>query len=323
MTQSFSFDATDLNIVEQLRKNGRANNLEIAGSLGLSANTVSARIKRMEEANQLRVVAVSDFSAHGFNLLLRISVEVDGRAASDVAQELATLPEVFAVHLVTGRYDIDMLVALHDFEDLSHFMLDRLSEIHGIHSLTPAVVVDICKYLFDVAPIEAEDSVMQATMLDALDQDLISMLSRDARVSNRKIAERLDVTEGTVRGRIRRLQQDRLIAFTAVTGFEMGRRARLVFIDVKVDVDKVREVARTIADLPEVNAVLITMGQTNISAICLVVELDELVRIASDKIVIIPGVHRVETSISVKTIKYNPRIAKIMDSSNMADGYIL
>jgi Lrp/AsnC family transcriptional regulator, leucine-responsive regulatory protein len=157
MTQTFSFDATDLNIVEQLRRNGRANNQQIAEKLGLTATTVSTRIKRMEDANQLRVVAVSDFSAHGFNVLLRISVEVDGRPASDVAAELGALPEVFAVHLVTGRYDIDMLVALHDFEDLSHFLLDRLSGIRGIRSLTPAIVVDIMRYQFDVAPIEAKE----------------------------------------------------------------------------------------------------------------------------------------------------------------------
>lgn len=153
MTQTFSYDATDLNIVEQLRRNGRANNQQIAEKLGLTATTVSTRIKRMEDADQLRVVAVSDFTAHGFNVLLRIAVEVDGRPASEVATELAALPEVFATHMVTGRYDIDMLVALHDFDDLSQFLLEDLSGIRGIRSLTPAVVVDIIKYKFDVAPI--------------------------------------------------------------------------------------------------------------------------------------------------------------------------
>lgn len=157
MAQPFNFDATDANIVEQLRLNGRANNQQIAEKLGLTATTVSTRIKRMEDANQLRVVAVSDFAAHGFNFLLRIAVEVEGRPASEVAQELAELPQVFAVHLVTGRYDIDMLMALHDFDDLSTLLLDKLSNVHGIRKLTPAIVVDIIKYQFDVAPIEGKD----------------------------------------------------------------------------------------------------------------------------------------------------------------------
>lgn len=150
-----SFDATDVSIIRELRANGRANNQQIAEKLGLTATTVSTRIRRMEDANQLRVVAVSDFSAHGFNVLLRISVEVDGRPASEVAQDLAVLPEVVAAHMVTGRYDIDMLVALHDFDNLSDFLLDNLSGVRGIRTLTPAIVVDIIKYQFDVAPIES------------------------------------------------------------------------------------------------------------------------------------------------------------------------
>ena len=57
---------------------------------------------------------------------------------------------------------------------------------------------------------------MSAVQLDDLDRQLIEILGRDARVSNRKIAGDLGVTEGTVRGRIKRLQQERLIAFTAI-----------------------------------------------------------------------------------------------------------
>jgi len=155
MPQAFQFDATDRSIVEQLRGNGRATNQQIAESLGLTGTTVSSRIKRMEESNQLRVVAVSDFAAHGFNFLMRVAVEVDGRPASEVAQELSRFPEVFAVHIVTGRYDIDMLVALGGFDDLSSLMLDKFSEIRGIRSMAPSIVVDILKYQFDVAPIEA------------------------------------------------------------------------------------------------------------------------------------------------------------------------
>lgn len=154
MTQTFNFDATDRSIVELLRQNGRATNQQIAENLGLTATTVSSRIKRMEDANQLRVVAVSDFAAHGFNFLMEVAIEVDGRPASEVGEELAAFPEVFAVHLVTGRYDLDMLVALKDFDDLSHLLLDKFSKISGIRSMTPAIVVDIIKYQFDIAPIE-------------------------------------------------------------------------------------------------------------------------------------------------------------------------
>lgn len=155
MTQQIQLDAVDHKIVEHLRSHGRASNQQIAEGLGLTATTVSSRIKRMEDANQLRVVAVSDFSAHGFNFLMRVMVEVDGRAASKVAHDLTQFPEVFATHIVTGRYDIDMLVALKNFDDLSGLLLDKFSKVRGIRSLVPSIVVDIVKYQFDIAPIEA------------------------------------------------------------------------------------------------------------------------------------------------------------------------
>jgi Lrp/AsnC family transcriptional regulator, leucine-responsive regulatory protein len=158
MANDFVIDDIDHAIIAELRKDGRATNQQIANKLELTAATVSTRIKRMEDANKLRVVAVSDFSAHGYNLLMQVAVEVDGRSAADVAAELAELPEVFAVHLVTGRYDIDMLVALRDYDELAELMLNRLAGVSGIRSMLPAIAVDILKYKFDVAPIEAREA---------------------------------------------------------------------------------------------------------------------------------------------------------------------
>lgn len=157
MSEAFSIDDVDRAIVEQLRVNGRATNQQIANTLGLTAATVSARIRRMEEADKLRVVAVSDFSAHGYNVLMEVAIEVDGRPASEVVAELAEFPEVFAAHLVTGRYDIDMLVVLRDIGDLPGLLLDKFSKVKGIRSLVPAIAVDVIKYKFDVAPIEARE----------------------------------------------------------------------------------------------------------------------------------------------------------------------
>lgn len=157
MSEDFSIDDIDRAIVGQLRINGRATNQQIANSLGLTAATVSSRIRRMEEANKLRVVAVSDFSAHGYNVLMEVAIEVDGRPAAEVVEELTAFPEVFAAHLVTGRYDIDMLVVLREFDDLSGLILEKFSKVRGVRSIVPAIAVDVIKYKFDVAPIEARE----------------------------------------------------------------------------------------------------------------------------------------------------------------------
>lgn len=161
---------------------------------------------------------------------------------------------------------------------------------------------------------------MSAPVIDDLDRQLIAILSSDARVSNRKIAADLGVTEGTVRGRIKRLQQDRLIAFTAITSFGLENSTKMAFIGVLAEVEKVQEIAAQIAGLPLVNAVMITMGRFNVLAICLFNELDTLHSVASEQILAIPGVHHVETSIAVKTVKYNSRVVRITEADHIIDG---
>jgi Lrp/AsnC family transcriptional regulator for asnA, asnC and gidA len=84
-------------------------------------------------------------------MLLAIGIEVKGRPAEDVAKDLAKLHEVFAVHLVTGARDIEVLVALRDFGELQEFLLVDVAKIRGIRSLTTAIAVDVIKYNFDRA----------------------------------------------------------------------------------------------------------------------------------------------------------------------------
>ena len=93
---------------------------------------------------------------------------------------------------------------------------------------------------------------MSQPILDDLDQELIKVLSKDARVSNRKIAADLGVTEGTVRGRVKRLQQEGMIAFTAITSFGLANSAKMAIIGVQAEVDQVREVADKIAEMASI-----------------------------------------------------------------------
>jgi len=146
---SYELDELDQKIIASLKADGRATNQQIARSLKIAPATVSARIRRLEELNAMRVVAVTDFSALGYNVLLAVGIEVQGRPAQEVAEELAKLPEVFAVHLVTGARDIEILVALHDLEELQTFLLKDIARIRGIGNLTAGIAADVIKFEFD------------------------------------------------------------------------------------------------------------------------------------------------------------------------------
>lgn len=149
----YELDDVDRHIIAALQADGRATNQKIARSLKISPATVGARIRRLENVNAMRVVAVTDFAALGYQVLLAVGIEVQGRAAEEVAQELAALEEVFAVHLVTGARDIEILVALHDLDELKVFLLQDVAKIRGIRALSAGIAADIIKYDFDRAQI--------------------------------------------------------------------------------------------------------------------------------------------------------------------------
>lgn len=149
----FEFTDLDLSIVKILKQDGRTSNQKIADSLGVTTSIVGTRIKRMEEAKAMKIVAVADFSALNYNYLYPIGIDVKGRMAKDVASDLAKLDEVIIVQLVVGKHDIEVLVALSDMKDLNAFLMLRLSKVKGVRSLDAGFAVDIVKYDFDVAPI--------------------------------------------------------------------------------------------------------------------------------------------------------------------------
>lgn len=146
-------DEVDAGIIEVLRSNGRATNQEIADKLSISPATVSSRLHRLEESKAMRVVAVADFAAHGYNILIAVGVTVLGRDAADVARDLAKLPEVFSVHLMHGPFDLELLVGLRNFEEINVFLTDHIARIPGVFELSPGIAADIVKFEFSVAPL--------------------------------------------------------------------------------------------------------------------------------------------------------------------------
>ncbi len=146
-------DALDNNIIEILRTNGRATNQDIAKQLSVTAATVSARLQKMEEARAMRVVAVTDFAARGYNVILAVGVRVQGRAVADVGRELAKFSEVLSVSIMSGNNDLELLVALHDFSEVQEFLYDHIAGIAGVARIDVGIAVDIVKYEFNVAPL--------------------------------------------------------------------------------------------------------------------------------------------------------------------------
>jgi DNA-binding Lrp family transcriptional regulator len=147
--------------------------------------------------------------------------------------------------------------------------------------------------------------------LDALDHKIIDLLRIDARVSNRQIGAQLGVTEGTIRARINRLEEGGCIRLTAVTNVSFVGSPKVVLIGIQAQHSALKALSQKISAMPEIRCVILMLGRFDILAIGLFAALEEVIDVANNRILSLPGVRHVETSIAVKTLKYDYHVAKI------------
>jgi Lrp/AsnC family transcriptional regulator for asnA, asnC and gidA len=146
-------DAIDHGIISLLRADGRMPYRAIARELALTENTVRARVRRLEETNTMRVVAVTDIEAAGYSMLLAVGVQVEGRSPEEVARDLARFTEVFSVNVVVGTHDLEILVVAEGQLALERLLTERLAGVAGVRRLTPALALDVLKNQPDWVPL--------------------------------------------------------------------------------------------------------------------------------------------------------------------------
>ena len=131
--------------------------------------------------------------------------------------------------------------------------------------------------------------------LDEADLAIVERLSRDARVSNREIAEQLGVTEGTVRARVKRMEEEKLIRITAV---ERSGQTKAV--------------AEQLAGITELGFVGVMLGRSDILAITMVRNAEHLAEFLHQRISVVEGVRGAHSTLGVNFIKHDYRMARIV-----------
>lgn len=154
---------------------------------------------------------------------------------------------------------------------------------------------------------------MTRRRLDDVDKAIVEWLSREARTSNRKIANELGVTEGTVRARIKRMEEEKLIRITAVTNIDRFRDAALAYIWIEVERSaQAQSVAETLSALPELGFVGVMLGRSDILVITMVRNTEHLAQFIHDNISGVEGVRRTESTLGVNFVKHDYRMARIV-----------
>lgn len=97
--------------------------------------------------------------------------------------------------------------------------------------------------------------------LDDLEIQIIKALQLDARRSFKSIAKELDVSEGTIRNRVNRLQKRDILKLEArINPFELSNKV-IALLGVNLKTRSHKKTLKEIKQLPQVNSVWVTTGK--------------------------------------------------------------
>jgi DNA-binding Lrp family transcriptional regulator len=136
-----SQQSLDEQILELLEQNARVTDERIASLVGVAAPEVHAAIKRMEDEKViLGYRAVTDpAKASDGKVTCMIEVRVTpqrGVGFDKIAERIYRFPEVRSLYLVSGSYDLLVVVEGQSIQEISYFVFEKLATLDHIQSTT-------------------------------------------------------------------------------------------------------------------------------------------------------------------------------------------
>ncbi len=141
-------DETDQYILEALRRDGREAFSQIAGQLSVSPGMIRQRYNRLVELGFLKVVAITNPVQRGFKTMAMLGIRTDGSRMLEIADQIAALPEVVYLIVVSGQFDLMAEVFCRDPQDLLKFITEKLYGVSGVREVESFLHLKIVKEIY-------------------------------------------------------------------------------------------------------------------------------------------------------------------------------
>ena len=132
-------DKVNLAIIKHLR-HGRKSYKKIAEELNISENTVRARVHKLIESGVLEITGLVDPEAISGHRIVMVGVKLKTMDLVKKGKEFSKLKGVISVSVVTGRFDLLLIVSLKTGFGLLEFYTEEVSKLKDVQSVETFVV---------------------------------------------------------------------------------------------------------------------------------------------------------------------------------------
>lgn len=139
-------DRYDRRILEELQRDGRISNQELADRIGLSPSPCLRRVRALEEVGLITGYrAMLDANKLGLSLMALIHISMDRHTPERFAnfeEHVAALPAVMECLLVTGQdADYQLKVVVADMDAFQTLLLEKITRIKGVSGVHSSFVL--------------------------------------------------------------------------------------------------------------------------------------------------------------------------------------
>jgi Lrp/AsnC family transcriptional regulator for asnA, asnC and gidA len=134
-----NYDQLNLSIIKHLR-NGRKSYKKIAEELSLSENTVRSRVNKLIDEGVLEISGLVDAEAVAEHRIVIVGVKLSTMELVKKGEEFSRLKGVISVSVVTGRFDLILVVLLKPGFGLLEFYTKEVSGLKDVQSVETFVV---------------------------------------------------------------------------------------------------------------------------------------------------------------------------------------
>jgi Lrp/AsnC family transcriptional regulator for asnA, asnC and gidA len=132
-------DELNISIIRHLQE-GRKSYKLIAEDLGVSENTVRSRVSKLEEEGVLEIVGLVDPETVPRHRVVMVGVKLTTMDLVKKGEEFSHVRGVVSVSVVTGRFDLILMVLLKEGFGLLEFYTEEVSRLEGVQSVETFVV---------------------------------------------------------------------------------------------------------------------------------------------------------------------------------------
>jgi Lrp/AsnC family transcriptional regulator for asnA, asnC and gidA len=139
-------DEVDRRILVLLSEDSRRSQRALARELGMSAPAVRERIGRLERLGVIRGYGVLlDWSAAGYPMTVYLSISaVQGYQQGEIVDQIARMPEVEWLDIVTGGIDMLARLRVRDHAHLRQVLVEEIWKLEGVQRTeTSLAIVEI------------------------------------------------------------------------------------------------------------------------------------------------------------------------------------